>query len=300
MIQSLAYLGFTSPQASEWATFGPEILGLELVDPGPDGVVRLRNDDAAWRLALHPGEVDDLAYVGWSVADAGVLADMAGALRHAGIEVHDGDATVAATRCVDTVAWFSDPFGFRHELVVGQRFEPGSFRPGRPGVSFVTGDGGMGHVVLIVPDLAAATDLFQEVLGFRHSDDIDMGLQVRFFHCNPRHHTLAISAVPGMAGVHHLMLEVTDVDDVGRAYDLVQERGLTVAMSLGRHTNDHMTSFYVRTPSGFEVEYGAGGRLLDTSQPWEPEHFDAMSFWGHKPPSEPLFPGVLHPVAPPA
>ena len=96
-----------------------------------------------------------------------------------------------------------------------------------------------------------------------------------------------------MAGVHHVMLEVTDVDDVGRAYDLVQERGLEVAMTLGRHTNDHMTPFYVRTPSGFEVEYGAGGRLLDTSRSWEPEHFDAMSFWGHKPPAEPLLPGIL-------
>ena len=180
--------------------------------------------------------------------------------------------------------------------MLGLASEPDSFTPGRPGTSFVTGDGGMGHVVLIVPDLDDATHLFQEVLGFRHSDDIDMGLYVRFFHCNRRHHTLAISAVPGMTGVHHLMLEVADVDTVGRAYDTVNEQHLQLAMTLGRHTNDHMTSFYVRTPSGFEVEYGAGGRLLDTSKPWTPEQFDAMSFWGHKPPEGGLFPGILHPA----
>ena len=29
-----------------------------------------------------------------------------------------------------------------------------------------------------------------------------------------------------------------------------------------------MTSFYVRTPSGFEIEYGYGGALVDVSQPW--------------------------------
>jgi hypothetical protein len=66
-------------------------------------------------------------------------------------------------------------------------------------------------------------------------------------------------------------------------------------MSLGRHTNDRMTSFYVRTPSGFEIEYGAGGRLIDMTEPWMPGHYDAMSFWGHKPPAEPLLPGILHP-----
>jgi 2,3-dihydroxybiphenyl 1,2-dioxygenase len=301
VIQSLAYLGFTSPSADEWTTFGPDVLGLELVDPGPGagpGTVRLRNDDATWRLAIHPGEANDLAYIGWTVADASSLAATAAAVRGAGIEVHDGDANLAADRCVDAVAWFRDPFGFRHEIAVGQASTPGSFTPGRPGLSFVTGEGGMGHVVLIVPDLDAATRLYQDVLGFRHSDDIETGLHVRFFHCNARHHSLAISAVPGMAGIHHLMLEVTDVDDVGRTYDLVQERGIPLAMTLGRHTNDHMTSFYVRTPSGFEIEYGAGGRLLDTTRPWTPERFDAMSYWGHKPPAEPLFPSILHPLSP--
>ncbi|MFD0567797.1 hypothetical protein ACFQ2M_41870 [Kitasatospora saccharophila] len=29
------------------------------------------------------------------------------------------------------------------------------------------------------------------------------------------------------------------------------------------HPNDHMFSFYVRTPSGFSVEYGWGGLLID-------------------------------------
>ena len=52
------------------------------------------------------------------------------------------------------------------------------------------------------------------------------------------------------------MLEVEQSTDVGRALDIVNDKKLTLAMSLGRHTNDMMTSFYVRTPSGFEIEYG--------------------------------------------
>ena len=297
MIQSLAYIGFTSPNAEQWRSFGPEVLGLELTDPGPDGSLRLRNDDQAWRIAMHPGDADGLAYLGWAVDGPEGLAATAAAVTAAGFEVHTGDADLAATRGADEVAWYLDPFGFRHELAHG--FATGApFAPGRPGVSFVTGDGGLGHAVLIVPDMQAATDFYVGVLGFEHSDDIDMGLFVRFLHCNPRHHTLAFSAVPGMVGMHHLMLEVADPDEVGRALDIVNERGMQLAMTLGRHTNDEMFSFYVRTPSGFEVEYGAGGRLIDATRPWTPEEHDAMSYWGHKPPADPLFPGILAPFEP--
>ncbi|HUO36616.1 MAG TPA: VOC family protein, partial [Mycobacterium sp.] len=214
--------------------------------------------------------------------------------------VHHDDGTLAAQRMVSSLAWLRDSFGFRHELIHGLATEPGSFSAGRPGVQFVTGDEGLGHAVLIVPDWDAATHLFIDVLGFHVSDDIEAGIKVRFLHCNPRHHSLAFSALPGMAGFHHLMLEVTDPQHVRQAYQLVQERGLPVAMTLGKHTNDEMFSFYVRTPSGFEIEYGAGGRVIDLSQPWPVGHYDAMSSWGHQPPTPPLFPGILHAAASPA
>ena len=300
MIDSLAYIGFTSPNAQAWTTFGPEILGLHLAAPRPDGAVLLRNDDAAWRIAIHPGDTDDLAYLGWAVSGPDAVAAVTDRLSAAGIDVHQDDGTLAAQRMVSSLAWFTDPFEFRHELVHGLATEPGSFSAGRPGVSFVTGDEGLGHAVLIVPDWDAATQFFVDVLGFRVSDDIEAGIKVRFLHCNPRHHSLAFSAVPGMAGFHHLMLEVTDAEHVRQAYQLVQDRGLPVAMSLGKHTNDEMFSFYVRTPSGFEIEYGAGGRVIDTQKPWEIGHYDALSTWGHQPPATPLFPGILHAAARPA
>lgn len=297
MIQSLAYVGFTSPRAGDWRTFGPDVLGLQLTDDGPDGTVRLRIDDAAWRIAIHPGDADDLAYIGWAVDGPDGLTTAVEQVAAAGIDVHTGDDALTADRSVAGIAWFTDPFGFRHELTHGQAIADTPFVTGRAmDGGFVTGSGGLGHIVLIVPDLDAATDFYLGRLGFEHSDDIDMGLHVRFAHCNPRHHTLAFSAVPGMAGVHHLMLEVERADDVGRAYDIVNRDAIPLAMTLGKHTNDEMFSFYVRTPSGFEIEYGSGGRLIDTSKPWEPEHFDAMSLWGHNPPSEMLFPGIIRPM----
>jgi 3,4-dihydroxy-9,10-secoandrosta-1,3,5(10)-triene-9,17-dione 4,5-dioxygenase len=78
------------------------------------------------------------------------------------------------------------------------------------------------------------------------------------------------------------MVELEDVDDVGRGYDLVQAEGIPVARTLGRHTNDRMISFYARTPSGFEVEYGFGGHLVDEAS-WEPCELTAVSSWGHVP-----------------
>ncbi len=71
------------------------------------------------------------------------------------------------------------------------------------------------------------------------------------------------------------------LDDVGQAYDiaLAEER---VNVTLGRHTNDFMTSFYARTPSSFMVECGWGGREVDPAT-WQPaEMHHGPSLWGHE------------------
>jgi extradiol dioxygenase len=294
VIQSLSYVGFVSPNADAWLEFGPEVLGLQVADRGSDGAVRLRVDDAAARIAVHPGERNDLAYLGWEVAGPAALEAAVESLEKSALVVRRGDAELARARSVSELAWFVDPFGFRHELSYGLLTRPSTFRPGRAMSGFVTGEAGLGHVVLILPDLAAAERFYLDVLGFRLSDRIDKGLSIRFLHCNERHHTLAFASVPGMVGMHHLMLEVASLDDVGTALDLCNARKLPLAMGLGRHTNDFMTSFYVRSPSGFEIEYGWGGRVVDDAT-WEVRSYDAQSIWGHQPPASPLPPGVLRP-----
>lgn len=284
MIQSLAYLGFTSPAADEWRTFGPDELGLQLAPDGPEGAVRLRLDERAYRLAVAPGERDDLDHVGWEVGDEAGLDAVVARLAAAGLSTERDDA-LAAERGVAALARFTDPFGFRHELTHGPT-DGGPFVPGRPLTGrFVTGDQGLGHAVLLVPDLDAGLDFFVGVLGFRLSDHVEVGrLSLRFLHCNRRHHTVALAAVPGMAGLHHVMVELTSVDDVGRGLDLVTAAGRSLSMSLGRHPNDLVTSFYVRTPSGFDLEYGTGGRTIDDDATWTVETYDAISLWGHRPP----------------
>lgn len=298
MIESLAYIGFESPRAADWIAFGPEILGLEVVAVDDDGTVRLRHDDAAQRIVIGPGPADAIGYLGWDTGGPDQLAAALSRLRtEHGVEVHP-DPVAAADRRVADLAWFSDPFGFRHELTWGLLQRPGTFRPGRAVSGFVTGSGGAGHAVLIVPDQAEAERFYIDVLGLSLSDRADLGFPVTFLHCNPRHHSLAFAAIKGRVGFHHLMLEVASINDVGTALDLVAARGdIPVTMSLGRHTNDLMTSFYLRTPSGFDIEYGTGGRLVPVDRPWVAASYDAGSIWGHRPPAEPPRPGILAPWA---
>jgi len=100
-----------------------------------------------------------------------------------------------------------------------------------------------------------------------------------FAHVNARHHSLAFGPGRSRSAFHHFMVEVSDLDAVGRAYDRLETMGLPIATTIGKHTNDEMVSFYVRTPSGFEIEYGCGGRKVDDAT-WVPVTYDSPDAWG--------------------
>src|SRR5262249_47301979 len=55
-----------------------------------------------------------------------------------------------------------------------------------------------------------------------------------------------------------------------------------IAVTLGRHPNDYVTSFYLRSPSDFMLEYGWGGREVDLAN-WRPSEITVgPSLWGHE------------------
>lgn len=282
MITSLAYFGATSPAYQEWAQFGPQVLGSELVEPGPDGAVRLRFDDVAYRLAIHPGERNGVAYIGWATTGEGDVQRIVERLQAYGIAVQRASQEEAAVRKVLGYCWFVDPSGIRHELAWGQMRPRSIFHPGRPMQGFRTGDQGLGHVVLAVPDLEKSDRFYREVLGFQLSDTVvDGPIFAHFYHVNGRHHSLAIARSPNeRAAFLHLMVEVNALEDVGTALDLCEERQVPVTRTLGCHTNDRMTSFYLQSPSAFRIEYGWGG--LEVDELWEPRFYDRTSTWGHR------------------
>ena len=292
MIRSLGYLRIESTDVAAWREFGVRVLGLVEARGPEEGALYLRMDDFPARLVIVPGPRDRLLASGWEVADRDALSAVRRAIADAGVAVKAGTPDELAARRVGEMVRCDDPAGNALEVFCAAALEH------RPAVSpygnrFVTGDMGMGHVVLPAAGAAgAALAFYTDVLGFRLRDSMRMPAEFiggqpgdppawfRFLGCCPRHHSLALAPMPAEAGIVHLMIEVAALDDVGRALDRCQRRKAPVSASLGRHANDLMMSFYVRTPAGFDIEYGTDGRLVDDAT-WVSRETTAVSLWGH-------------------
>jgi 2,3-dihydroxybiphenyl 1,2-dioxygenase len=285
-IRGLGYIGLEVKDVAAWEAFATNLLGLQLSGHEADGTIRLRLDEYANRVSVHPGSADDLQYVGWEVADAGDLQSFSDRLRAAGIDVKIESSEHNRSRNAREVVSFVDPEGLRHEAFYGPLLLPEApFNSPRPISGFVTGEQGCGHVVLQAVDPIAYAKFFTDVLGFRISDYIDTQtprgtVSLVFLHCSPRHHSLAIGTRMSPGRLNHIMFEVRDVDDVGITYDLAQRSGHNITATLGRHTNDRMLSFYVATPAGFSIEYGWGGIAVNDAE-WHVRRYERPSVWGH-------------------
>jgi 2,3-dihydroxybiphenyl 1,2-dioxygenase len=280
VVQALGYVGIEARSPEDWAGYGTNFLGLQLAERAASQLV-FRMDDRRQRLVVTPGERDGARFFGWELTDAAALEAMAARLEAAGVPVSRGDRALADQRRVAGLVAVQDPMGNRVELVHGAEATDAPFIPGRPISGFRTGALGMGHAVLTVPRMAEALAFYRDLLGFRVSDYVTNPFHAYFLHVNPRHHSLALIET-GSAGLHHLMVELFSLDDVGQGYDLAMLEEGRVATTLGRHTNDFMTSFYARTPGGFMLEYGWGGRAIDPAT-WEPvEMHSGPSLWGHE------------------
>ena len=292
MIGCLGYLGLNVSDLDAWTAFSTNVLGL-MAGVSIDGERRFRTDAQAWRIALHAGPEDDVAYVGFEVAGPSELAVARQRLREAGVAFRDGDSHQIRARGVTDLISCEDPDQLPVEIYFGpsERTEAPFTSPA--GISgFVTGDQGLGHIVLSTRDIDRTRSFYQDLLGFRLSDIIHMqmgpnfGFDMEFFHCNSRHHTIALVPVPAAKHLHHFMLQVQTIDEVGFALERAQAANVPITATLGRHTNDQMFSFYSRTPSGFEVEFGYGARTVDDTN-WRIARHDKPSSWGHKRPGAP-------------
>lgn len=281
MTQRLAYCGLNVSNVDEWVRFGVEALGLTSVES--NGVRRLRMDDRAWRFALHESPADDLGYAGFELGNEEELKGVRQRLDAAGIGWTDLDSAECAERQVGAGLWLSDPDGLRIEFVRDHATASDSFRSDLT-QGFLTGDGGLGHIVISTGNLDRGLHFYQAI-GMKLSDFItqpigpDISLRVAFMHCNPRHHSLAIAEIPGDKRLNHIMIQLNEVDDVLRGHERCVSMGYRTG-KMGRHPNDMMLSFYVITPSGFEVEYGWGGREIQGE--WTIEEYDRFSLWGHQ------------------
>jgi 2,3-dihydroxybiphenyl 1,2-dioxygenase len=275
-LTALGYVGIGSDKLDDWSTYATRFLGMQIVDQSARSLA-LRMDDRKQRVIV---SADAPSFYGWEVADAAELGALAAKLEAAGVAVARGGQALADQRRVTDLIVFADPIGNRLEAFHGAEIASDAFRPGRSISGFRTGPLGMGHAVLTCERIDDVMPFYVDVLGFALSDYILKPFKAYFFHVNPRHHSLAFLET-GKNGVHHMMVELFSLDDVGQAYDLALMNPEGIGSTFGRHTNDHMTSFYTWSPSGFMVEYGWGGRLV-TPGTWQAQEYTTgPSLWGH-------------------
>ena len=279
-IRALGYAGFGSADLDDWRQFGTGLIGLQAVERG-NSLLAFRMDDRKQRIVIDRAMPAGERFFGWEVADAADLDALAARLETAGVKVTAEPATLADARRVRSLISFSDPAGNRLEAFYGAEIDETPFRPGRSISGFRTGPLGLGHAVLTVENIDVMMPFYVDLLGFGLSDYILKPFRAYFFHVNARHHSLAMIET-GKSGMHHLMVELFSLDDVGQAYDIALTQEDRVGVTLGRHTNDFMTSFYSKSPSSFMIECGWGGREIEPGN-WQPvEMFDGPSLWGHE------------------
>ncbi|MBN9426345.1 MAG: VOC family protein [Burkholderiales bacterium] len=295
-ISNLGYFVLGVSDLAAWERFAVDIIGLQ-AGRRDERSLALRMDDFEQRIVLVKDAADDLLAVGWEFDTAADLVAYVARLREQGVAVAEAAAEQAAERRVERLFSCDDPNGFRHEFYVGAQraWMSNGFRSKLMRGGFNTGRLGVGHFVAAAKDPAATAAFCERALGLRVSDYIrgelapGVVLEVNFYHsATGRHHSMATAKIPFPfpKRIHHIMVEAQDMNDVGLAYDRCLKAGLPIMMDLGHHPNDQMFSFYVQTPSGFALEFGAGGVVVDDAN-WAIRSYTQLSDWGHHHPHPP-------------
>ncbi len=287
----LGYLGLGVTDVDAWCRFATDVLGLQVLPCEPDGTVLARLDAYQYRFVFTESSADDLDLIGWEVSDERALADLASRLEASGVAVSHGDQAARDRRRVVDLIAFADPNGITTEAYYGplvNHAEP--FHSPRPMSGFVAGSQGLGHITMTVDSLADSLHFYRDLLGLRMSDwirpqperGVQSELNLAFLHCNARHHSMAFWEMTLPKRLHHFMVQARDLDYVGDTYYLCQREGVPIDLTLGRHSNDQMLSFYMKSPSGFDVELGWGAIEIDDDN-WTVQLHTNGSMWGHLP-----------------
>lgn len=290
-ISNLGYAVFGVSDLARWESFAVDLLGFQVGRREEGKLLTLRMDEHEQRVVLQQGAEDDLRVAGWQLDTEDELEAFVEQVRAKGVQVERYSDELARERCVEKLYSCADPMGYRHEFYFGPALAPAArpfVSPVFAGRGFRTGPLGIGHILPRTNDYKGSVDFYRQVLGLKISDYIREEMapgivaDATFFHTRTgRHHSLATAAIPGQKILNHFMVEVQDMDDVGLAYDRCVKAGYPMALELGHHPNDKMFSFYVVTPSGFAIEYGWGGIVIDDSN-WRVISYDKLSDWGHK------------------
>lgn len=281
-----AYFGFEVSDLDAWEKYA-DLIGLG-IERSKEGLF-LRLDEKARRIHCIKGHSDDLAWLGWEADSQKNYDQLRAHLDRMGIATHDGDDASARMRGVDRFFHFEGPVGARHEIALGLKDAGSPFVSDKAPHGFVTGDQGLGHVAFHSNDHKGDERFMREALFAHLSDYIyqpmpdGSTMRASFLHTSPRHHSVAFAeGLGGGSKLHHFEIEMSKLEDVERTYERMQAAGIGIGLTLGKHSNDQVVSFYARTPSKFMMEIGCGGLRIDDAKNWKPVIHDRISEWGHE------------------
>lgn len=286
----MGYLVVGSRKISEWKRFGTEAIGLHLAFESATELA-FRMDQHARRLIVENDVCEDILAVGWQLDDDSVLAVVLDRLTGKGVKVDFIDDERAQRRGVTAYYRFIGPRGLPIEFFIQPSLDKSPLDMLSGG--FITGGGGMGHISIMSREPERSIAFWQELLDARTSDIISLTrgekvvIDVSFLRVNERHHSVAIAATRGTRidfydkQIQHLNLEAATLDDLSSAYERCKALGYKLARGVGQHPNDKELSFYVVTPSGFDLEVGWDALTVNEANWPEGVTYPNMSTWGH-------------------
>jgi 2,3-dihydroxybiphenyl 1,2-dioxygenase len=290
VVSNLGYVVFGVSELQRWESFAVDVLGMQLASRST-GALAFRMDDYCQRLVLETNPIDDIVAAGWEFESETKLAAFVDQSQAKGVILEPMTSELARRRKVEGGYSCSDPvMPYVHEFYFCPEMPPlnSPFVSKHLKSSFVTGPLGVGHILPVTRDLTKSMNFLVDVLGLRVSDYIreEVGpgfvIDATFLHTKTgRHHSIGIAQAELPKILNHFMVQVADMDDVGLAYDRAVRAGCHFALEIGHHPNDQMTSFYVRSPSGFNIEYGFGGIVIDDAT-WKVRRYSQLSDWGHR------------------
>ena len=285
----MGYALVESQKLEDWLRFTRDALGIDVQKVDNSLICRL--DGHARRLIISDGPLEDVAALGYQLDDQASLDIVLQRLRQHSVAVEAGDAHGAALRGVKAYWRCIGPKGLPIEFYVTPTLSDAPLQMLASG--FLTGSAGMGHVAITSRKPEATLAFWQEILDARHSDDIEqkmsgLMLDIRFLRLNERHHSVAVACTRGKrmdpirTRIQHMNIQCATLEDMTAAFQRCRRLGYRIMMGVGQHTNDRELSFYVQSPSGFEIEYGWDPIAVDEAH-WQPTLHQGISTWGHKP-----------------
>ena len=237
----------------------------------PAGALTWRDDEGPADHRRSAGPANDAVSVGFEAADAAAFDATVDRLGASAPTSPRGPTTTGAGARVDRLVRTTAPWGVAVELVLGLADAPTPFAsPLCPA--------GSSPRASVRPRrvrhhrLRRVHRFLTDGLGFAQSDWLEtelapgIELEVRFFHCNPRHHTVALGHGAVRAAAEAAPRDVRDERPRRRRRRVrpgVGDRPADPERPRPARQRRDVQLLRRRRPAGFQVEVGHGARIID-------------------------------------